>query len=64
MYKARTEPDAGRTGTKTENPDTPAQARKNRPRGGRGLAAFAIMLAVAAAGYALMFAAVDLLIKG
>ena len=64
MYREQIEPDAGRTGTKTEKPDTPAPTRKNRPFGGRGLAAFAIMLAVAAAGYALMFAAFDLLIKG
>ncbi len=64
MYEARTEPDAGRTGTKTNYPGTPVPARKHRPLGGRGLAAFAIMLTVAVAGYILMFAAFDLLIKG
>ena len=64
MYREQTEPDAGRTGTKVENPATSAHRRNNQPLGGRGLVAFAVMLVVAAGGYALMFAVIDRLIKG
>lgn len=64
MYREQTEPDAGRTGTKSTRPDTRSQAQGNRTFGGRGATALAVMFIVSVAGYILMFAALDYLIKG
>ena len=46
--------------------DPAAQARERRRKrlGGHGLAAFAVMAIIAAAGYGLLFAAFDFLVTG
>ncbi|MHA1569969.1 MAG: hypothetical protein ACTSXZ_10900 [Alphaproteobacteria bacterium] len=64
MYREQTEPDAGRTGAKTNQPDTRKQSRSRLTLGGRGAIAFVVMIVVAVGGYVLMFAMIDLLIKG